>query len=176
MGTGLGLSVCAGIITELGGEISVAHTSSEGSVFRVVLPVRCVHQNHDEPGLAPTPVVSARVLVVDDEPLIGPALAVGLEGHDVVVVSSAREALGRITAEQFDVIFCDLLMPDMTGMDLFEGVRRIDPELARRFVFMTGGAFTPRAREFLSTITNPCLEKPFDVELVRQLLGLFAER
>ena len=70
----------------------------------------------------------------------------------------------------YDVILCDLLMPEFDGAQLYEATRRVAPESAGRFVFLTGGAFTPRAREFLASVPNPCLAKPFDVRVLRELV------
>jgi PAS domain S-box-containing protein len=173
-GTGLGLSICHGIIQSVGGDITVRSELGRGTTFTVLLPA-------DVSASAPVeseavPVVSRRshILVVDDEPAVGRALArtLGLQ-HQVTVVESGQEALERLlSGGPFDAVFSDLIMPDLSGMDLYERVRELRPELTSRFVFMTGGAFTPRAQEFLKTIPNPWLEKPFDSQ---QLLRLLAQ-
>ena len=72
--------------------------------------------------------------------------------------------------EGFDLILCDLMMPDMTGMDLYAAIRAAAPEQASRMIFVTGGAFTPRAIEFLDTVTNLRLDKPFDLRNLRALV------
>jgi CheY-like chemotaxis protein len=105
-----------------------------------------------------------RVLVVDDEPSIGRLIRTLLGHHDVVVMSSAEQALGRVReGDSFDVIVCDLMMPTMTGMDLYEHVENERPGLQERFIFITGGAFTERATSFLARIENPRLDKPFAI-------------
>jgi CheY-like chemotaxis protein len=114
-----------------------------------------------------------RVLVIDDEPGVGRSLArlIGVR-HEVAVVNSGQEGLERLSSgEPFDAIFCDLMMPDTTGMDVYERVRESRPELAPRFIFITGGSFTPRARQFLETVPNGWLEKPFELEQLHALLG-----
>jgi CheY-like chemotaxis protein len=89
----------------------------------------------------------------------------------VVVVTSGRAALDLVIAgERFDVILCDLMMPEMTGLDLHGELMRSFPEHAARMIFLTGGAFTPRAREFLDSVPNQRLEKPFDAQNVRALV------
>jgi CheY-like chemotaxis protein len=110
--------------------------------------------------------------VVDDDALVGDVIRVSLAAeHDVVVATAAAEVLQRIaTGERFDLILCDLMMPVMTGMDLYAELERVDPAQASRMVFLTGGAFTPRAREFLSRVTNPKLEKPFDPQGLRNFV------
>src|SRR4051812_24171686 len=87
-----------------------------------------------------------RVLVVDDEPMVGSSIRRLLgRDHEVVVVQSGKEAVARIAAgERYDVVLCDLLMPEMTGMDVHADLHARDPELARRMVFLSGGARPPR--------------------------------
>ncbi len=184
IGTGLGLTICHGIVTSLGGTLSFESEVGKGSTFRVELPaaVRTIganavaHVSGDGP--APSkPVARGRILVVDDEPIVCFSLErlLSTEG-EVVALTSARQALAIIRGgERFDVILCDLMMPEMDGPVLFEEVRRIAPAQAERMVFVTGGAFTMRAREFLESVANPRLGKPFDVEalveLVRSMVG-----
>ena len=107
-----------------------------------------------------------RVLVVDDEIRIAQWICDALteHEHDVFLASSGIEALTRIEeSEPFDAIVCDLMMPDLSGMDMHARVQGLSPGLERRMVFMTGGAFTPRAIKFLAENTNPCVEKPFEL-------------
>jgi CheY-like chemotaxis protein len=69
------------------------------------------------------------------------------------------------------VILCDLMMPQITGMELYSEIVRLDPAQALRIVFLTGGAFTPTAREFLVSTMNRRIEKPFDLKEVRRLVN-----
>ena len=121
----------------------------------------------------PVAVSSRRVLVVDDEPLIGRAVQRILgNGHAVVVAGSALEALRLLGTEpMFDVLLCDLMMPEMTGMDLYRKLLGERPDDARRMIFLTGGAFTDEARAFLDETPNLRLEKPFEVQLLRGLVN-----
>jgi signal transduction histidine kinase/ActR/RegA family two-component response regulator len=178
VGTGLGLSIVHGIVTAMLGEISVESTVGKGSTFRVVLPV-APPEAADEPpeaGGAPGRAPSrprSRILVVDDEPLVGAVLERTLgEEHEVVTCSGAREALERLArGETFDLVFSDLLMPGLSGMDLHAELARGHPALARRVVFLTGGACTEAAREFLARPGMECVEKPFDLESIRQVIA-----
>jgi DNA-binding response OmpR family regulator len=70
----------------------------------------------------------------------------------------------------FDIIICDLTMPDLSGMDIYQQCSKRSPELAQRFVFMTGGTFTTESREFLDSVANMYIEKPFDLQTIRQLV------
>jgi CheY-like chemotaxis protein len=76
-----------------------------------------------------------------------------------------------VAGERFDVILSDLMMPQMTGMDLFGELARRVPEAVPRVVFLTGGAFTPRARDFLEQVPNNRLEKPIDPGLLAQAVA-----
>jgi len=112
------------------------------------------------------------VLIIDDEPMILGALRRALGGeYRVTCLSDGREALARFAAgERFDVILCDLMMPDTTGMDLYAAIDRLAPGQGQRMIFVTGGAFTPRAREFLDRVPNPRIEKPVDFQNLRVLM------
>lgn len=95
-----------------------------------------------------------------------------LSGHDVTVVGSGRDALTKLEAgDRYDVIISDLMMPGMSGMELFHQLAAVQPALAERVIFMTGGAFSAAAREFLDEVKAPRLEKPFDVKPVRAIIS-----
>ncbi len=181
VGMGLGLSICHGIVTSLGGQITVHSVPSEGTTFRVVLPTT------DEPAEAvethPTPpplsgrARRARVLVIDDEvPIVNTMRELLGASSDVTATTSAREALAAIETHEFDVILCDLMMPEKSGIEFYQQLRTERPELARRVVFMTGGAFTARAAEFLASIENRRVEKPFSLALIERIVREVADR
>jgi len=111
-------------------------------------------------------------LIVDDEPHLARTLEILLgDDNDVVTAASgaqARELLAKDS--KFDAILCDLVMADVSGMELLTWLNEREPQLASRVVFMTGGAFTPETRHFLATVANPHIEKPFRVEDVQKLL------
>lgn len=166
-GTGLGLSVAHGIVTSLGGRLEIESAVGHGTVVVVHLPTRATEP---EAVLAGPELEAAagrgRVLVVDDEAMIGLAVRrlLGRE-HEVVMTVQASEALARISAgEDFDVILCDLMMPDISGVDLWEAV---DPEVRKRILFLTGGAFTERASAFLERELPPLIGKPFDARVLK---------
>jgi PAS domain S-box-containing protein len=174
-GTGLGLAISHGTVKAMGGEIQVESAPGRGTTFRVTLPsgkpwrgAATRSSRHDlRVGERPA------LLIVDDEKLVGDAIARSLsEDHDVEVVTDAQQALSRIRdGRHYDVVLCDLMMPVMTGMDFYAEVVRTAPKLAARILFMTGGTFTPRARAFVENVANSCLEKPLDMAKLRRLLA-----
>ncbi len=196
VGTGLGLAICQAIVTALGGEMTVESRYGQGSIFRVHLPgVQAQRAAGEARGVGSEDLLRAfpkgreigvpeplgrtlklergRVLVVDDEQKIGVALTRALESdHEVVSVTNAPAALDRIRrGEEFDVILCDLIMPEMSGMEFFHRLETLVPAMRERVVFITGGAYTEAAREFLKQVPNRRLTKPIDIQKLREMLA-----
>jgi two-component system cell cycle sensor histidine kinase/response regulator CckA len=175
VGTGLGLPICRSILAAHGGTIEVESRPSEGATFRIILPASSTARGAAR-RTSSRPLVSlgprGRVLVVDDEVAVGSTLRLVLQReHDVQLATSGEEALELLaTGSRFHAIVCDLMMPGMTGVDLYEAIRTAHPGLEERMVFMTGGALLAKTEDFLSRVKNPLLEKPFDVPLVRRTL------
>jgi signal transduction histidine kinase/ActR/RegA family two-component response regulator len=178
-GTGLGLAIAHGIVGAAGGMLEVESQPGQGTVFRVMLPPAPLEPDEEPKAVAAAQaVVRRRVLVVDDDPLAASAAARALaRDHEVVVDQSASDALARIDGGQrFDVILCDLMMPQMSGMDLHALLSEQHPEVARRMVFVTGGAFTEKGAEFFRNVPNTVLEKPYNLDqLCAALERVFAE-
>jgi CheY-like chemotaxis protein len=168
-GTGLGLAICQGIIRAMGGDILVASEQGRGTVFTILLPAappaeREVERAVPEPELPSQP---GRILVIDDEVILLRAIQNILQddGHHVTCRDDPRSALALLEqGESFDLILSDLMMPSMTGMDLYETLLARMPAAAQKLVFITGGAVTPRMAAFLESIPNARLEKPFRIE------------
>ncbi|HYD39998.1 MAG TPA: PAS domain S-box protein [Anaeromyxobacter sp.] len=162
-GTGLGLSVCHGIVTAIGGTIDVESPPGAGTTFRVRLPILRAEAAREPPRPTPAPAPKrGRVLVLDDEALVGKSLARLLSAHEVTVLTSPVEVLQRAAAgERWDVVLCDLMMPEMSGMELEERLQAEAPDLVSHIVYLTGGAFTERSRAFLEA-GRPHLDKPVD--------------
>jgi signal transduction histidine kinase/DNA-binding response OmpR family regulator len=169
VGTGLGLPICQRIVAQMGGQIQVESELGKGSIFRVILPAASalsIAGVQRARAQAKPPVASrrGRILVIDDEPMLASAIRrVLVAHHDVVTTTRAADALEHLRGgATFDVIFSDLMMPQVTGMELYQRITEEFPEHAPRVVFLTGGAFTQSAREFLAQVPNPTLEKPID--------------
>jgi len=112
------------------------------------------------------------VLVIDDEPNVRQALkaVLALAKHTVELAPDGAAALALLETAEFDVIVCDLMMPDMNGRDVYERIRARHPGLEHRIVFVTGGAFVPSLETFLDSIDNPRLNKPFTIDQVHTLI------
>jgi PAS domain S-box-containing protein len=177
IGTGMGLAICHRILTSLGGRIEVQSRVGEGTRFRVLLQRARSGATLELPVEAskiagPARERTASLLVVEDEPALGRVLPRLLSPHRVTVVERGAEALARILAgERFDVILCDIMMPEMTGMEFHRELSRVRPEIAARVVFMSGGVFTPGVRSFLDEIPNRRIDKPLDIDALRRLIG-----
>lgn len=174
-GRGLGLSVSNQTVIDHGGLMTVDSQPGRGTVFRVFLPVGV---------LAPRPasvvvlgtlksLTRGHILVIDDEPLIGRTIGAALQDdHDVIVVQRAADAIARLArGETFDLVLCDVVMPQMGAPEFYATLARRWPHLIPRLVFMTGGAFTPATVEFLATVPTLVLAKPFTVEGLKRLVA-----
>jgi len=159
MGSGLGLSVCRGIVEAHGGSITLSDASAGGACVEVALPIDAV-------------IGGKRVLVVDDEPLVASLLVEILErdGHRVDVVGNGRAALERLGASRFDVIISDYTMPVLDGAGLWEGLERSAPQLRERIVFISGDPSAPETRRFIESTGVPTVDKPFDADQVRRVV------
>jgi CheY-like chemotaxis protein len=183
------LSICHGIVSALGGEIQVDSQVGKGTRVRVVLPAAAQQEEvlparavaPVEPVVPPSPAVEsvappsrqARLLVVDDEPLVARGVTRLLEGEcSAESTSSAREALERLSqGERFDLLLCDVMMPEMSGEAFFHQLAQVAPDQRERVVFITGGAFTPEARAFLESLPpGRCVFKPLAAEVLRALV------
>jgi CheY-like chemotaxis protein len=175
-GMGLGLYISRNIVTGLGGDITVESTEGVGTTFRVVLPVA---ESERPPATSSPPVPSSRsshrrgrILVVDDEPLMRASLARLLVVHHVTEAASGREAIELVEREPpFDVILCDLMMPEVSGMEVFQRLQALG--LEERLVFMTGGTGSEAVQRFLHEVGNARIEKPFESA---RILALVDER
>ncbi len=146
-------------------------TSAEGQGTTLTISLR---ESAQEPRTLTVPP-SVRpdvqsILIVDDEPLVLRSLARMLRAYDVVAAPSAREALDLCRQRRFDVILCDMMMPEMDGVDFHQAVEAVRGGSAACIVFMTGGAFTDRAQRFLATVPNPWIEKPLTRERLLQVI------
>ena len=181
VGAGLGLSIAHRIVRELDGEIQLDSVHGRGTRVLLSLPA-AQHAASALPELRSVPPFSsdrfrARILVIDDEPAILRAFRRVLVSHDVVVAASGAEALAKLAeGAPFHVIFCDVMMPEMSGVEVYRLIGLRHPGQEHKLVFMTGGAFAEPAAHFIESVENPKLKKPFTGSSLRALVAKVMRR
>jgi signal transduction histidine kinase/ActR/RegA family two-component response regulator len=181
-GTGLGLSVSRSIVARFGGRLEIESVLGAGTTVRVVLPAyeaapsaECA--SRAEPIIPAVVSRRARILIIDDDEHVARALKRLLRDHDVTMSHDACKATALLEERpEFDLVFCDLMMPERTGMEIYAHLEKRHPELAERFVFISGGVFDRSARAFVDSVRNRFVEKPFDRKAVLAMVEAFLPR
>jgi PAS domain S-box-containing protein len=171
-GTGLGLSICHGIVTALGGQITLESARSHGSIVRVVLPpapVAVATARTTTGATTDAPGRRHHVLIVDDDPRVAQSIKRMLHSdHDLTLASCGAEAIEHVTAgARFDAIITDVMMPNMTGIELYDRLEDLAPDQALRVIFLSGGVFTAQTQARLEAAGNPQLQKPVSSQELR---------
>ena len=177
-GTGLGLPLCHELIGAAGGRLSLRSEPGRGTVVRIELPVAEALAPAAEPAPSRSPEhaaevaeIRARILLVDDDPPILYVLQHALRDYETHVAYNGQEALARCREESFDLVLCDMMMPDITGMEVYERMRQSDEALASRFVFITGGGLDQHIEQFLRVHASHCVRKPFTSKQIREVVA-----
>jgi PAS domain S-box-containing protein len=175
----LGLPVADIIIRKHGGQIGIRSQEGLGNAILLSLPFQGLPATAVPPGTTSASVglTGNRVLVVDDETFLLECLVDALSAWGMEVTSSDRgeEAIQKLEAGSFDLIVCDIRMPGVSGMDLFEWLKAQRPAMTRRILYTTGDTFDQRTREFLEASQVPYLGKPFDLRQLKQSLERLLE-
>jgi CheY-like chemotaxis protein/anti-sigma regulatory factor (Ser/Thr protein kinase) len=175
VGSGLGLPLCRNIVQGHGGTLYFASQPGHGTTVRVTVPVVASDalspQTPAEPA-APSRTQGGAILLIDDEPGVQKALRRVLQrsGHDVTVANNGREGLAALEERSYEVILCDMRMPDLDGPGFYRELERRHPHLLSRLVFLTGDALGAEAQAFFAQIDRPRLIKPFNARQIRQII------
>jgi CheY-like chemotaxis protein len=172
----LGLSLCRSIIEAHGGDIRLNSQVGQGTTVHVTLPVT-------SPAQGPTPETPddlempasaqhGRILLIDDEVTVQRALQRLLQrsGHELALAANGREGLAALQGGAYDVILCDIRMPDLDGPGFYREVARVHPHLVSRIIFLTGDVLSPEVQTFFDQVDCPRLVKPFQAREIRQLI------
>lgn len=174
VGTGLGLSLCQRIIAGHGGTCSVESQLGAGTIFRVTLPVIAApvtRPDITEPAVPP-PITGKELLVIDDEMAVVKAMksVFQRDGHTVDTAANGLQALAKLQERSYDLLVCDLYMPELDGSGLYRALVQTHPHLLPRLIFLTGATLTPEARAFLATSGAPYLAKPCRAMELREVV------
>jgi signal transduction histidine kinase/ActR/RegA family two-component response regulator len=177
-GTGLGLKICSDVVSAHGGHIEVHQRLGGGASFRVLLP-----RSLRDSGLLALPLTTAaraavapvrrkQILVVDDDPVFSRTIRRSLRPHDVRTCGAASEAQALLLDSGYtpDLVLCDVFLPGANGNLLHSRVARQRPEIARRFVFVTGGALGKEEAAYLRQSGCTTLFKPVELKSLLELL------
>ena len=174
VGTGLGLPFCQGIVEGHAGVIRLESRPGSGARFIIELPVeaRPAYALAPREPVTPPIVEGKAILIVDDEAGIMSALAYLLnrDGYMVHTASNGRLALEKIAERAYDLILCDLRMPELDGPGLYHELEQRAPDLLKRMIFLTGDTLSTETSQFLKSAAMPYLSKPFRAADVRRVV------
>jgi CheY-like chemotaxis protein len=172
-GTGLGLSIALGIAQAHGGTLELLATRPEGACFRMTLPIVVGTAGAGTSGATWSAIHGRRALVADDEPALRKLLhrLLTRRGFAVDVAEDGLQASRLIEVNRYDVLLCDVQMPRMTGPQLYESLRRTQPQLAPAFVLISGDIPQGPLQALLAASRIPLLSKPFGAKNLDLVLG-----
>ncbi len=174
--SGMGLTICNNIVEKLGGYIRVESELGHGTRVTIRLPIEDISHDSTVDRKVDRRIsrsgITGRIMIVDDDELLRATLARALSEHEVITAASGEEGQAILRMDkEFDVLICDVMMPEMSGMDLHEWMVRQSIGLAQRTIFITGGIFTSKARKYIRDVDVKALKKPLDMVTLKELVS-----
>jgi two-component system NtrC family sensor kinase len=173
-GSGLGLPLCRNIVEGHEGTIQIISGPGQGTTVRVTLPVAATDapSSEDPPPEAPSQTPRTTILLIDDELSIQRALSRLLQrrGHHVTTATNGVEGLAALQEGSFEMILCDMRMPDLDGPGFYHALEQHHPHLLLRVVFLTGDVLSPDAQDFFNRVDCPRLTKPLRILDIERMI------
>ncbi|MBI5376903.1 MAG: PAS domain S-box protein [Candidatus Schekmanbacteria bacterium] len=178
IGTGLGLSVCYGIINNHNGRITVESEPLKKTIFVIELPVKEIIQKNDDFSieLAKDKFKGSKknILVIDDDPMIRDLMESVLKrNHHVDLANAGGEAMEMLEHKKYDLIISDLRMPGIDGFKLFQLLKDKSTGMEKKIIFTTGDTYDHKTKQFIEKTGSKCLAKPFNVEDLMEYINSF---
>ncbi|MDI6761965.1 MAG: response regulator [Thermodesulfobacteriota bacterium] len=171
-GTGLELTISHDTVIEHGGTMIVESEWGKGTTFIITLPIAEGEKKKGEGKRTEMNLRGLKGLVIDDERTFLDVVSKYSElmGCKITTALDAKTALASIESEDFDFVICDIRMPKMSGIEFYGIIKEKKPSLKDRIIFSTGDVLSDTTREFMESIDNPCIEKPFDMSALKEVI------
>ncbi|MCD6460931.1 response regulator [bacterium] len=167
---GLGLSTVYNIVQNYKGTITVSSTQNEGTQLTITLPI-IAQKTAEFIHKKPIRDKSLKVLIIDDDPILRDVMKDILEEIcKVDIAENGKDAIEKIKISNYNAILTDIRMPNIDGPSLYRWIKKNHPGLEQKIVFTTGDTYDPKTNEFLNSINNNYISKPFYINKLKDII------